>query len=278
MINSIGMKLRPIPAGEFLMGSPDPDKEARSDEKPQHRVRLTQSYYLGAHQITRGQFRQCVEATHYQTCAEKSWKVGQDLRASLDDYWDEEPESLWWSPSLNQTDDHPVVNVSWKDSLAFCDWLSKQEGRQYRLPTEAEWEYACRAGTTTRYSFGDSEYLLDEYAWYAANSNHQSQPVGRKRPNAWGLHDMHGNVWEWCLDGYDTDYYKESPTNDPRGPEQSYTQVIRGGSWNKRPWAARSAHRGGKWGDRDNPGTSYLLMLTHDYRHSNLGFRVAQDA
>ncbi|MGP0069268.1 MAG: formylglycine-generating enzyme family protein [Isosphaeraceae bacterium] len=252
------MKL--IPAGEFLMGSPDSDKDASDDEKPQHRVRITQSFYLGMHQVTRGQFGRFVEATRYQTEAEKDGKGGYGWDASSNK-WEQNPKFTWRSAGFEQTDNHPVVNVSWDDASAFCDWLSRQEGQPYRLPTEAEWEYACRAGTTTRFSFGDSENLLGQYAWYAANSTNQTHPVGEKKPNTFGLHDMHGNVWEWCSDGYEADYYKKSPASDPLGSEQAVLRVIRGGSWYNDPQSARSACR--DW-------------ITPGFRSGSLGFRLAR--
>ncbi len=260
IVNAIGMKLKRIPAGEFLMGSPDSDKDAGGNEKPQHRVRITQPYYLGIHQVTRGQFGRFIEATRYQTEAEQDGKGGWGWDHSSSKLV-QDPKFTWRSSGFNQTDDHPVVNVSWNDSLAFCDWLGKQEGQKYKLPTEAEWEYACRAGTTTRYSLGDSQDLLDQYAWYSANSNGQTHPVGEKKPNAWGFHDMHGNVWEWCWDGYDADYYKQSPADDPRGPLRAAGRVIRGGGWGIDPRYARSAFR-----DWDTP----------EFRFIGLGFRVAR--
>jgi formylglycine-generating enzyme required for sulfatase activity len=159
--------------------------------------------------------------------------------------------------------DLPVESVSWLDAVAFCNALSQKEGLPpfykingeavevldwngpgYRLPTEAEWEYACRAGSTTRFSFGDHEQALGEYAWYGGNSNHQTHPVGGKKPNAFGLHDMYGNVWEWCWDGSDADYYRQSPAADPRGPLQAASRVVRGGCWSNDPHLARSALRG----------------------------------
>jgi formylglycine-generating enzyme required for sulfatase activity len=244
--NTIGMKLKLIPAGEFLMGSPDSDKDAWSGEKPQHRVRITQPFYLGIHQVTRGQYRRFVEATYYQIEAEKDGKV------------------MWTSTGFEQTEDHPVVNVSWNDASAFCEWLSQQEGQQYRLPTEAEWEYACRAKTTTRFCFGDDEKLLVQYGWYSGNSNKQTHPVGEKKANAFGLKDMHGNVWEWCRDGFDVGYYKNSQnwgTDDPLGPEKALNRVSRGGGWDNEPCRARSASR--DW-------------FTPEYRRSSLGFRVVR--
>ena len=231
--NSIGMKLVLIPAGEFLMGSPDSDKDARDDEKPQHRVRITRPFYLGATEVTQGQYRAV---------------TGQ-------------------SPShFKGSDDLPVEQVSWNDAIAFCDKLSELEkgqlgGASYRLPTEAEWEYACRAGSTTRYSFGDDAARLGEFAWYDGNSGGKTHPVGQKRPNALNLYDMHGNVWEWCQDWYDKDYYGQSPGADPPGPAQAASRVDRGGSWFGNPQLARSAYRlGSDPGDRGN----------------DLGFRAAR--
>jgi formylglycine-generating enzyme required for sulfatase activity len=171
-----------------------------------------------------------------------------------------EAKFTWRSPGFNQTDDHPVVNVSWNDAMALSDWLSRKEARNYRLPTEAEWEYSCRAESPTRFSFGYDESALGEFAWYAANSNNQTHPVGEKMPNGFGLHDLHGNVWEWCADGYAADYYKQSPAADPPGSGVAAHRVIRGGSWDHDPQFARSACRYGN---------------TPEYRADYLGFRLA---
>jgi formylglycine-generating enzyme required for sulfatase activity len=279
IVNSIGMNLKLNPAGEFLMGSPGSDLVASNDEKPQHRVRITQPFYLGIHQVTRGQFRRFVDASGYKTEAEKDRKGGWCWDAGATK-WVQDPKYTWRSPGFDQTDEHPVVNVSWNDVEAFCNALSQKEGLSpfstikgqtvsvpdwngpgYRLPTEAEWEYACRAGSQTRYCFGDDEKTLGEYAWYFANSGDRTHPVGEKKPNAFGLHDMHGNVWEWCWDGYDADYYRQSPAADPRGSDQAASRVIRGGSWRFAPHFARSAYR------------SWYAPV---YRFFYLGFRLAR--
>ena len=154
--------------------------------------------------------------------------------------------------------------VSWDDCQAFLVKLNAKAGGQggkFALPTEAQWEYACRAGSTTGYCFGDGEAGLDEYAWYAANSGGNVQPVGGKKPNAWGLYDMHGNVWEWCQDWYDKEYYAKSATDDPAGPPHGEGRVERGGSWNDSAKGCRSANRSNL-----GPGD----------RGGNLGLRVTQ--
>ena len=143
-----------------------------------------------------------------------------------------------------------MINVSWNDAVDYANWLSKQTGHKYRLPTEAEWEYAARAGTTTEYSFGDDANRLGDYAWYDKNSSSKTHPVGEKEPNAWGLHDMHGNVWEWVHDIYDSSYYNSSLTRrNPRGPsgggENGSHRLIRGGAWILSALFARTAFRHG---------------------------------
>jgi len=228
--NSIGMKLVLIPAGEFLMGSVDSDEDTDDAEKPQHRVRITKPFYLGAYEVTQGQYERVMGA----------------------------------NPSTFEGTDRPAERVSWDDSQEFCRGLSdlpdeKAAGRVYRLPTEAEWEYACRAGTTTQYCFGDREELLGEYAWYD-DSESITHPAGKKKPNAWGLFDMHGNVWEWCADWHAADYYEQSPVDDPHCSSGAPFRVIRGGSWLQDAEYCRSAARHGK------------IPL---YRDVDVGFRVA---
>jgi len=141
-----------------------------------------------------------------------------------------------------------VDRVSWSDAVEFCRKLSTQEGHTYRLPTEAEWEYACRAGSTTRFHFGDDGSQLDQYAWYVSNPGDGTHPVGQLRPNAFGLYDMHGNVWEWCADRYGKDYYSKSPPEHPAGPSTGDRRLLRGGSFNHLPTNGRSANR-----DSDQP-------------------------
>jgi formylglycine-generating enzyme required for sulfatase activity len=226
------MMLVLIPAGEFLMGSPDSDKDAEPDEKPQHRVRIARPFYLGATEVTRGQYRAI-------TGADPSYFKGSD--------------------------DLPVERVSWEDAIAFCDKLNqveneRLEGARYRLPTEAEWEYACRGGSMTPYSFGDDAASLGEFGW-SSNPVGKTHPVSQKRPNGFNLYDMNGNVWEWCQDWYDKDYYGRSPNADPLGTAGAASRVIRGGSWLDDPRSARSANRGAS---------------SPDDRDYFLGFRLAR--
>jgi formylglycine-generating enzyme required for sulfatase activity len=225
----------PIPAGEFLMGSPDAHRDAPPYERPQHQVRVTTPLYLAIHPVTQEQYAQVME---------------QALSR-----FEGDPQQ-------------PAGMVSWSDAMEFCRRLSAlpeeaQAGHVYRLPTEAEWEYACRAGSTSKWCFGDDESLLREYAWYEGNSADTPHPVGQKRPNAWGLHDMHGNVWEWCADWFGEDYYVLSRSDDPKGPNAGDGRVLRGGGWTVGPWGTRSADR-----SRYDPG------LRSPYN----GFRVARNA
>jgi formylglycine-generating enzyme required for sulfatase activity len=234
--NTLGMRFMRIPAGKFTMGSSQEEidhfvgmledegyKRMLQAEGPEHEVEITQPFLLGATEVTVGQFRQFIEANPKYKAADRRWR----------------------SPGFDQTDDHPVVWVSWHNAVDFCNWLSEKEGREYRLPTEAEWEYSCRAGKPpTRYCYGDDDAQLDEYAWYDINSGGRTHPVGQKKPNDWGLYDMHGNAWEWCQDLYDPNYYKNSDVKDPKGPPGDRgVAVQRGGSWDYGSMVCRSAFR-----------------------------------
>ncbi|MFC1726559.1 formylglycine-generating enzyme family protein [candidate division KSB1 bacterium] len=203
-----------IPEGTFIMGSNNAD-----DEKPPHEVSLD-DYFIGKYLVT-----------------QKEWVA-----------------VMGSNPSENVGDDLPVENVSWIDAQEFCRKLSDKTGKKYRLPTDAEWEYACRAGSTTVFHFGNDTLKLGEYAWYRGNSGDKTHPVGKKKPNAWGLYDMAGNVWEWCEDWWDPEYYSRSeyknPINtkkyyweNPRTKEKSALRVARSGHFRNSPKGLESAHR-----------------------------------
>ena len=153
-----------------------------------------------------------------------------------------DPKCTWQRPGFEQADDHPVVCVSWNDARAFCAWLSAKEGKQYALPTEAQWEYACRAGSGTKFYFGDDDRELALYAWCKLNSGFGTHPVGQKKPNAWGLFDMHGNVWQWTADWF-ADYDQKSPKADPPGPSGGGDRVLRGGTRHEPLTRCRAAQR-----------------------------------
>jgi formylglycine-generating enzyme required for sulfatase activity len=237
------MRLTLIPPGTFRMGSPESEPGRSKDEGPQHRVEITQPYYVGIYPVTKGQFAAFVREAKYQTEAEIA---GDTLT------W-QKPSGSGWPETYVQTDDDPVVEVSWNDGKKFCEWLSKKESKTYQLLTEAQWEYACRAGTQLAYSFGDDPEDLGSYAWYRGNSESHTHPAGGKTPNPWGLYDMQGNVWEWCQDYY-YDAYSGADEKDPikvlQGPIDA--RVLRGGSWSNDAESCRAACRVG-----NAPGNRY---------------------
>jgi formylglycine-generating enzyme required for sulfatase activity len=258
LTNSIGMTLVRIEPGSFQMGTTkeqidqllrlfsERKREWFDNEQPQHPVQITRPFFLGTHPVTQGQYKAIMGSNP------------SDFKGS---------------------DDLPVENVSWLDAVNFCNKMSEKDkrtpfyringtdvadvgGNGYRLPSEAEWEYACRAGSATLFPFGDDVGKLGEHAWYSSNSQSKTHHVGQKSPNAWGLYDMLGNVWEWCADWYDEKYYASSPSVavDPPGPPKASYRVIRGGSWLYFAWGCRPASR-----DRYEPS----------FRSCDLGFRVA---
>ncbi len=238
MTNSIGMKLVLVPAGEFMMGSPESVKYRASDEEPQHRVRITKPFYLGVCEVTQGQWEAVMGTRPWQGKA-----------------------------NVKQGADYPATHVSWADAVDFCWKLSAMEeqrkGHLYGLPTEAEWEYACRAGSTSAFCFGNNSSQLEAYAWIDDNTRFADEEyahrVRQKRANAWGLHDMHGNVFEWCSDWYQEDYYAKSSAEDPPGPTEGSHRVIRGGSWyNWDNWS---------W-------SAFRNRCTSESRNDRIGFRV----
>jgi formylglycine-generating enzyme required for sulfatase activity len=228
--NHLGMTMLLIKHGDFTMGSPPEDADAWADERPQHRVSLTLPFYLAECEVTNRQFRSFVEATGYKTEAERSGLGGNIYDAKIKNLT-RDPKLTFRMPSYGRAaaDDEPVVQVTWNDSRAFCDWLAKAEGMPYRLPSEAEWEYACRAGTTTRWSTGKDPATLEDAAWTIGNAGGRLHPVGKKKPNPWGLRDMHGNAWEWCDDWFGG--YPAEPVTDPRGLSRGDKKALRGGSW-----------------------------------------------
>ncbi len=284
-----------IPAGEFTMGSCESAEDTAAffnkalgdgglkadyfnGERPQHRVRITRPFYLGKYHVTRGQFRQFVTDAGYKTDAEKGEIPGAFGLDGGGKKFGFNGKYSWRNAGFEQTDEHPVVNVSWNDAVAFCKWLGRKGGSTYRLPTEAEWEYACRAGTKTRYYSGDDPETLAK-AGNVADATFRAKfpnlkftikgsdgyvftaPVGSFKPNGFGLYDMHGNAWQWCADWYGNGYYAVSPTDDPTGPDSGDRRVLRGGSWIFWPSNCRSAGRG-----RMPPG----------FRSLETGFRIAK--
>ncbi len=269
LINSIDMKLAPIPPGKFLMGSPHKEPGREEQEGPQHEVVLTRPFCMGVCDVTVGQFKAFVKETSYRTEAERG--LGLDNGAFrpypvLNNVFRYDAQINWRNPGFEQTDDYPVVCVSWNDAKAFCDWLSDKEGKKYALPTEAQWEYSCRAGSRTRFSFGDDDQELGQYAWYNDRSRGKPHPVGQKRPNAWGLYDLEGNVSQWTADWYTADYYQKSPQEDPPGPGAGAggTRVLRGGNWWDVANYSRAAHRNGDfwhpWQSSTNIGFRVVLL------------------
>ena len=254
-----GLELVLVPAGSFEMGSESSDVMRRPDELPRHTVRFAKPLYVGTTEVTVGQFRQFVEETGYVTEAEEDPRGGVafDLERGV-------PKPIegvhWDQPGFEQTDEHPVVQESWIDAEAFCRWLGEKDGRTYRLPTEAEWEHFARAGTTTRWWFGDDPAGLRE----AGNVSDASlarafpavdwvndwddgypftAPVKGWKPNPWGLYDVVGNSWEWCADWHDEDYYANAPELDPIQTVGGTMRAIRGGGWYDPDWRTRSAQR-----------------------------------
>ena len=220
-----GMEFVQIPAGSFMMGCSEGDGECSDQENPRHQVTISKPFYMGKYEVT-----------------QEEWE-----------------KVMGNNPSQFKGPKRPVENVSWDDVQEFLGKLNQSapSGKKYRLPTEAEWAYAARAGSTTKYSFGGDAAKLGDYAWFEGNSGKQTHPVGQKLPNAWDLYDMHGNVFEWVQDWFGK--YGSSPETDPTGPVSGSSRAIRGGSWFIGADRCRSAYRS---------------SLTSDSRRDRVGFRV----
>jgi formylglycine-generating enzyme required for sulfatase activity len=263
-----------IPGGTFLMGSPPGEPGRADDEGPQHPVKI-RPFWMGKTEVTWDEY------DLYWKQEEGAKKPDKQSPA------DKEADAVSrpTPPYADETFDlgregHPVLCITHHAAMEYCRWLSARTGKTYRLPTEAEWEYACRAGTTTAYSFGDDPEKLDDYAWYAKNSEETTQPVGKKKPNPWGLYDMHGNVAEWCLDHYQKDYYSTFPADKlslwpVKLPTAArFSHVARGGSWTDDAAKLRSAARRGstkKWIERDPQRPQSIWWLTDA---TFVGFRI----
>ncbi len=233
-----GIEFVRIDAGTFFMGSTKTAEELSAiygdrvfyfeSEQPRHEVTLSKAFWMGRYEVTQAQWNALMES----------------------------------NPSAYPGDDRPVDQVTWDECQVFIERLNQLGEGVFRLPTEAEWEYACRAGTDTEFSYGDDLALLPDYCWFWDNSGYQTHPVGLKLPNAWGLYDMHGNVFEWCQDWYDETYYESSPELDPQGPEEGRYKVRRGGTYGRVGSFCRSAFR---------------FWNRPDYRTSTVGLRLVRE-
>ena len=236
-----------VPGGKFMMGSQQNEKARREDETPLHQVELD-SFWMGKNEITWDEYELFV----FPELEKQNKTPGQGVDAVS------KPTPPYVDMSFGMGKrGYPAVNMTQYAALMYCKWLTAKTGDFYRLPTEAEWEYACRAGSQTSYSFGDDEQLLGEYAWYKKNSKGKYQKVGTRKPNQWGLNDIHGNVAEWTMDQYIPAYYsslKETASNPWAVPTTLYPRTVRGGSWTNDAAALRSAARMGsepEWKERD---------------------------
>ncbi|MCE9603383.1 MAG: SUMF1/EgtB/PvdO family nonheme iron enzyme [Planctomycetia bacterium] len=278
--NSVGAKMVLIPPGEFIMGSTDEQvaeivrqlsmtsatpaalTRIEKGERPRHRVVFAKPIAMGATEVTVGQFRRFADATRYLTEAEQDGYGNSSGQTNPERAIENNRGKNWRTPGFPITEEHPVTQVTWNDALAYCRWLSTQERTTYRLPTEAEWEYACRAGTSTFYSFGDDDALMDHFVWNGRTSGFRSQPVGIKHPNTFGLYDMHGNVQEWCQDNYDETFYARASLNNPVASTTGTVVVVRGGASIGPLYQCRSTARGSS---------------TRTLRTTSFGFRAVRE-
>jgi formylglycine-generating enzyme required for sulfatase activity len=291
LTNSLKMAMIRIEPGMFTMGSPVSNDEliqrfsftgnSAEDEFPAHQVRITRPFFMSSTHVTRRQFEVFVKETRHQTNAEKA---GVAYGMTQTELWGKKEGMTWRKPGFDQTEDHPVVCVSYVDAQAFCQWLSKREKRSYNLPTEAQWEFACRAGTTGIFWWGDDlnvaqgkENLHDgSYDdWYATmvpnrfkrwlyweDGFAQTSPVGHYQPNPWGLYDMLGNVGQWVRDWYGP--YSSQTQTDPMGPDRAGMRIFRGGGWYALPHYARASKRNKVDGSFASNSLGFRVVLEQD--------------
>jgi formylglycine-generating enzyme required for sulfatase activity len=273
---NVSFTMQPVPGGTFLMGSSDSEPGRGSDEGPQHLVSI-RPFWLGSMEVTWDEY----DLFAFSRELNKDRKLSAPPAPAADAITYPTPpyadESFGYGKGRQ-----PVISVTYHAAMEYCRWVSIKTGKTYRLPTEAEWEYACRAGSKTAYSFGGDPNKLGEYAWYMDNSDGAPHPGGKKKPNAWGLYDMHGNVSEWCVDRYDRGFYSQfrsepivlSPVLLPR--ENRYPHVVRGGSWDDEGISLRSAARKAsrkEWSKRDPQTPQSIWWHTEAI---TVGFRVAR--
>jgi formylglycine-generating enzyme required for sulfatase activity len=274
---TITFDMVPIPAGSFTMGSPDSEPGHQPDEAPPHQVSVA-AFYIGAREVSWDEYDQFGFSLDLQRKRKLGLQgpkdAGDAVTRPTPPYAD---ESWGWGKERQ-----PVIGITQYAAAKYCEWLSARTGKHYRLPTEAEWEYAARAGTKTAYSFGADPAAIGDYAWYRANSEEQPHVGGQKKPNGWKLYDMHGNVAEWTADAYDKDFYAKAgsgsasaPFNDPG--KALYPHVVRGGSWDDDPIKLRSAARrtsAESWSRRDPQNPKSLWWHTDA---TFVGFRVVRE-
>lgn len=264
--STVKFSMVPVPAGSFVMGSPDGAPGHKPDEGPAKTVRLD-AYWMGAKEVTYDEFLLFFN------------DEGTSRDSEVDAVTRPTPQYIDLSWGMGKQGGFPVNSMSHYTALMYCHWLYKKTGQFYRLPTEAEWEYACRAGSKTTYFFGDDVNQLKDYAWFADNSNKKYQKTGQKKPNAWGLYDMLGNVSEWTLDGYKEDYFKslgDNATNPSIIPTATYPRSVRGGGYLDKADALRCAGRqrsDASWNRRDPQMPKSKWWLTDAM---SVGFRLVR--
>ncbi|HXT58339.1 MAG TPA: SUMF1/EgtB/PvdO family nonheme iron enzyme [Pirellulales bacterium] len=275
--SKVTFEMAPVPGGTFRMGSPDDEAGRKADEGPVHEVKIS-PFWMGKREVTWNEY----EIFMFQLDIARRKQFGSEPTA-LDKFADAVARPT--KPYTDMTfgmgkDGYPAICMTQLAAKKYCQWLSAKTGRYYRLPTEAEWEYACRAGTSTAYSFGDDAGQLDDYAWSYDNSDGAYHPVGRKKPNPWGLFDMHGNVAEWCADQYLPDFYRQLAGKlavDPLAvPKTIEPCVVRGGSWDDDPEALRSAARRGSHKDWKQQDPQIPQSIWYYTDALFVGFRVVR--